>query len=983
MNKEAKNKHNNFFKIFLLVAILLVFNKLSYSQTGQGNVWCFGNHAGLNFSTGNPVAFYSGQTNNLEGSATISDSAGNLLFYTDGMTIWNANHQTMETGLYGHSSATQSGVIVPHPTNPDTFYVFTIDATQNNLNHGLRYTIVDMSLNSGLGDVPTPTSSSKNQLLTPSGIKMAEKITAVRHCNNVDIWIIGHGYSKGSSNAGGKFYAFLLTPNGIVTTPVISTVGTVHQGGDGSGYGNSRGYLKASSDGRKIALAITYDGCTSYWANWCSSSSGAFEVFDFDYTTGIVSNPIRFKDNFKGAYGIAFSPNGNVLYGGGWGSYGGSIKIWQWNLAAGSATAIKNSQTTVATESSGGFGALQLASDGKIYISRNYKYNLSVIKYPNKLGSSCGYQSNGVSLGSRRCRYGLPTFVASYFDPNHGYTYSNNYEDMITVFMIADSQRIDSVFWNFNDPTTGTSDTSTAFNPVHAFSDTGNYNVLLVIYRCNIIDSIYHSVINYPRPNTGFTINDTLQCFNENRFVFTDTSTIESGTIDYFKWHFGDGDTSNVQHPVHSYSNPGIYTVKLVTTYDHKGMDSSTHQLEVIYSPNAVVGVNDTLQCLSGNLCYFDNNSSISTTSSLSFYWDLGGGDTSTSIYVLPKTYTTADTFAVMLIATSDSACVDTSIQNVFIRPMPNAGFSLNDTAQCLTANNFIFTNNTTIAYDTLSYLWSFGGNDTSTATNPNHSYSSSDTFEVKLLATTNFGCKDSAYQTNIVFPMPNSGFSVNDSNQCLRGNNFVFTNSSSISSGSLSYYWDFGDGDTSTSKNPSHSFATSDTFQVKLLVYSGEGCPDSITKTVYVFPMPNSVFSINDSAQCYYGNSYVFSNSSNISTGSISYLWNFGDSDTSTFTNPTHSYTSDDTFNVKLIVTSALGCKDSLIKSTIVYPEPQPSFSFNDSDQCMNGHQFIITNNSTINSGSMTWFWNFDDGTTSTNENPTHNYSTEDTFEV
>jgi hypothetical protein len=387
---------------YLILIILLIFlSDLSYSQSKQGSYWYFGEHAGVYFNiSGSVTAQTNGATTgsaNLEGTATISDTSGNLLFYTDGQTIWNKNHSVMTngTGLLGHPSSTQSGVIVPSPSSTDSFYVFTIDAAHNNLANGLRYSIVKMSSSSGLGAV----TSTKNILLSPSGVLMAEKITAVKHCNNRDIWVISHGY--GSTN-GNKFYAFLITPSGVTTTPVISTVGTTHNGGDVGGYGNARGYMKASADGKKIALAIPYDGCPSN-GNINTWTQGSVEVFDLDVKTGQVSNSIKFtKAAYKGSYGIEFSPGGTRLYASQWGSYNDPSTVWQWNLSAGSATAVQNSATQVASPTPPP-GALQLALNGKIYIVKDYGSTfpangyLDAISYPNNTGTSCGYTSNVVA----------------------------------------------------------------------------------------------------------------------------------------------------------------------------------------------------------------------------------------------------------------------------------------------------------------------------------------------------------------------------------------------------------------------------------------------------------------------------------------------------------------------------------------------------------------------------------------------------------
>ena len=832
------------------MVIFLAFSTFGVSAQ-QGNIWCFGTRAGLNFNNTNPTSFTQGQTTNLEGSATICDSVGNLLFYTDGMTVWDRNHNVMETGLLGHNSSTQSGVIVPAPMNSNKYYIFTIDATQNNLNNGLRYTEVDMTLRSGLGDV---VSGKKNVLLSPSGVKMGEKITGVRHCNNVDIWVVGHGYGITHGN---KFYAYQITPSGIVTTPVISTVGTNHWGADESGLGNSRGYMKASPDGSKIAVAISYDGTpalsgSTWWQQFALTnnySTGSFEVFDFDYTSGQVSNPIKFYGNdFKGAYGIAFSPNSNILYGGTWGAYGSSIRIYQWNLDAGTTSQVQNSKTLIASRSTGGYGALQIAPDGKIYIARyNFTY-LSAINYPNKLGSSCGYTDVAVSLSPRRSQYGLPTFIQSYFDPNLGYTYRDNFEDMVTKFQIIDSVRIDSVKWFFNDPGTTEPDTSSSFSPNFQFSDTGNYSVLLLVYKCNIIDSILHTITIWPRPDAaiGLPANDTDLCFKNQPFNFINNTTIESGSVVRYRWHFGDGDTSANTNPSHTYPYPGIFDVKLIAWSDKGGIDSTSQKVRVIYSPDAAMAVFDSTQCLDSNVFVFDNSSMINSSSSLSFYWDMDNTDTFWRLNPPFYHFNTSDSFIVKLVAISDSGCTDTASQKVFVYPMPEAGFSINDSAQCFNERNFQFTNSSSISWTSVNYKWYFGDGDSAITTNTSHLYDTTGTFLVELYADSDQGCRDSMLKYVTINPSPNPQINADLVTLC-EDKIFNF-----FLSGADTFFWQTNYGIlSSTSDSDSVSVSPPATNVYEIIAKNNYNCLDTITSQVNVFALP-IVDAGNNDTLCY-----------------------------------------------------------------------------------------------------------------------------------
>src|SRR6185503_981252 len=225
--------------------------------------------------------------------------------------------------------------------------------------------------------------------------------------------------------------------------------------------------------------------------------------------------------------------------------------------------------------------------------------------------------------------------------------------------------------------------------------------------------------------------------------------------------------------------------------------------------------------------------------------------------------------------------------------------------------------------------------------------------------------------------------FTINTSNQCVNTNSYVFTNTSTISSGSMTYAWYYGDGNTATTTNGANVYAASGTYNVKLVVTSNNGCMDSVTQSVTVYPKPTPAFSINTANQCVNGNAYVFTNSSTISSGTMTYLWRFGDATTSTSTSPTKTYAASGTYTVMLVVTSNNGCMDSISQTVIVYPKPSPSFSINTANQCVNGNSYVFTNTSTVSSGTMSYLWRFGDGTTSTSTSPSYSYAASGTYTV
>ncbi len=328
-------KNDNNLKTILTFIILLPL--FCFSQK-QGNIWYFGDHAGLDFNSGSPIALTNGQTyspdgTKVEGTAVISNSSGSLLFYTNGMKIWNKNHQVMPhgDGILGNFSSTQSALIIAQPGSSRYFYVFSTDCFQNNLQNGFRYSIVDICLDNELGDVIP---NLKNVKLLDT---VAEKLTAVRHANGIDYWIIVHKYYSDA------FYSYHLSSAGIVGT-VISHIGSRHPNiaSNQQPYG-AIGELKSSPNGNKLAIVT---GNTEPY--------GIAEYFDFDKNTGIVTNWVNLQTNMVGLdqyyYGTCFSPDNSKLY---ITTILNINNVFQFNLNAGggNATSVIASKTNIATNS--------------------------------------------------------------------------------------------------------------------------------------------------------------------------------------------------------------------------------------------------------------------------------------------------------------------------------------------------------------------------------------------------------------------------------------------------------------------------------------------------------------------------------------------------------------------------------------------------------------------------------------------------------
>ena len=400
--------------ISFIYPVLFLMPFLGFSQ-GQANNWYFGENAGLTFNSGIPQPLFDGELNTNEGCATVSDGQGNLLFYvgseaTDAvdpdahvLSVWNSNHQIMPNGtnLFGSSTSTQAAIIVPNPDNPDIYYIFTVDGlfpgeTDTNDLQGFNYTVVDMSLDGGSGDVVP---AEKNINLLPVS---SEKVTAVRNADCNSIWVITHYIDT--------FYAYLVDGAGVNNVPVTSMV---MPDVPLIGYrDNALGYLKASPDGTRLAIAhstLNSDPADD------PQSPGALWLYDFDPATGIVSGESELNINANTPYGLEFSPDSGKLYAT-IGVYSGPLfdhsEVYQYDLGAADISA----SLVVVSNSGSAAGALQLGPDSRIYRVISGSSFLDVINNPEVAGPGCNYSSASISLGGRLGRFGLPPFIQSLFN---------------------------------------------------------------------------------------------------------------------------------------------------------------------------------------------------------------------------------------------------------------------------------------------------------------------------------------------------------------------------------------------------------------------------------------------------------------------------------------------------------------------------------------------------------------------------------------
>lgn len=507
LNTNSK-EFKKFTQINLTLKLLFLFSSLflnvseSFSQP-QANNWFFSRNSGLNFSSGTPVNILGGQITRIEGASAISDNNGQLLFYTDGYNVWNKNHAVMSNGQAlagGYGSCTQSSIIIPKINDGKKYYIFTAD--EEGYSRGLQYSIVDMTLNNGLGDVALKNS--------PLVTYTAEKVTAIRHCNKKDYWVLTHKYG---TNA---YYAYRINEFGVDPNPVISlTGGTVPVR-----YGTMAGALKSSPDGKKIiALHLSY----------------GVELSDFNNQTGIVSNTTEIFNNDNAAhYGAEFSLSSKKLYlsiSGYWSPQDVRrySSVFQYDLSLPSTQQIINSKFEVFRfqDQLAELGSLQRGPDGKIYMSQFKKNYLSVINSPEIYGAGCNFVELGHILAGQG-NFSLPNLL-------------NDYGTAIDSFRVISSSfctgspisfdynpvgNVTGLLWDFADPSSGIQNNSTSQNPSHTFSTSGSYTIKLIKFSPCGNDTLRKQItIGELQVSIG---NDTSICENTSYIINPQTSGVNS-----------------------------------------------------------------------------------------------------------------------------------------------------------------------------------------------------------------------------------------------------------------------------------------------------------------------------------------------------------------------------------------------------------------------------------------------------------------------
>ena len=509
------------------------------------------------------------------------------------------------------------------------------------------------------------------------------------------------------------------------------------------------------------------------------------------------------------------------------------------------------------------------------------------------------------------------------------------------------------------------------------------------------------NVTNQGTVTASFVVNAEKQCLVANNFVFTNGSTTSSGTT--YNWDFGDGSSTTDGNPTKFFTKAGNYKVHLEV---RNGSDFAFVEKFVTVMPTPQVSFNTITGTLNGNSFTFISSSTIES-GSMNYFWDLGDA-TYSSLINPTKTYTAPGNYNVKLLVISDFGCKDSIVKIIsygtiptppvtppippvtppipplVVCVLPTTTFSINNDNQCKKNNSFEFTNGTTVTAGTLSYAWDFGDGTVSNLTSTSKIYAASGSYQVKLVATNSLagGCSSFITKTIMVIS-PDAGFTINPTTlQCFKNNYFTFDNTSHSSFNGLQYQWDLAEGTTSTSVNPTKSYATAGTYAIRLIATAaGTVCKDTIYKSLIVFPSPTAAFTVSNS--CNNNTPTRFTNTTAISGDAVNYEWFFGNGNSSVSVNPTEMYTTNGSYTVKLIASSAHGCIDS-VKQIINLEKATAAFTINSTSlQCLKDNNFTFTNQSHATASDLNYQWNLAEGNNSTTTSPVKSYTNAGIYNV
>lgn len=504
------------------------------------------------------------------------------------------------------------------------------------------------------------------------------------------------------------------------------------------------------------------------------------------------------------------------------------------------------------------------------------------------------------------------------------------------------------------------------------------------VYTCQTVlvpgcpgPSFVHTLSVRPNPVLSFTA-ITNTCSPQ--YSFTSSSSIATGAIASYTYNFGDGSGTFLQSPIHNYPGPGAYNVKFIAYSDY-GCRDSVLQTVIVYPPPTLT-FSPPSHCVN-TLVNFTNTSNVPpypgvpAGSVLGYTWNLGNGQSS-NLTNPSTTYTLPGVYTITLSAISDQGCITSGTQTLGIFPPPSIDFTANPLCDI---NGTSFTPITTSSISSGSvtaFFWDFGDTQTSTLQSPNHVYNAPGIYTITHIGVSNHNCSVTVVKVLTISPTPTIGFTTYSLNACAP--NFTFTNTSSVSVGSISYTWNFGGANTTNAASPSYTFPGIGNYTVQLIGETPLGCSDTAYSYITIYPFPVVTLSVPASCE-----SAIFTVTTTAVTGSVSsYTWDFGDpasgpANTSTLQSPAHQYPAVGNYTISLTVMSNLNCPATYTQQILVHPNPITTFNFFPTDACTPSYTFANNSGFAANSPPGNLIvqnqWNFVGLATSTVAAPVYNF--------
>ena len=512
---------------------------------------------------------------------------------------------------------------------------------------------------------------------------------------------------------------------------------------------------------------------------------------------------------------------------------------------------------------------------------------------------------------------------------------------------------------------------NTTSTPSYRFARPGKYMVKVVmIDSIGCVDSFQvHDQIWVKGLMPDFMATPTSGCAP---FLAQFQPTFNTIPVVSYAWNFGDSTTATSSNPSHNFTQKRNYTIKLSVT-DTDGCISTSVKNNYIQAINPTAAFTNVAEVCLGGRVVFNNTSGTGMTAK----WNFGDGFSSSS-WNGNHTYTTAGTYTVKLVVTNAAGCSDSieKVNTIKVTKFQTTVANAKITGFCAPA--LVTFKSTTIG--ATSWKWTFGDSATSTLASPAHTYGRNGFFNVSLITSNALGCTDTLKIDSMVQVVgPTPSFTFNQTQACAPAV-VTFQNNSTSYKTAL---WDFRDGTLLRTNNPTHAYTRAGSFQPILIVTDSLGCSASITAktSINVIGMPKALFGMNAKSVCA-GTSIQFANNSQ---GAVQYAWSFGDGGTSTVANPIHAYNQSGTYNIRLVVTNASGCTDTLIQSQTIQINQRPTANFtaNSVKVCMPGSIDLKDQSNSPNGPIVSYSWSFSDRTSSINRNPSKSFTASGVYTV